>query len=146
MSERTPPSDVRITVMPGPDAYGFTRASTRAQAVGGVALAGLIVAAAILVTVALAGSHAASRHGAPTVAAAYGYPPRCLAVSFAKSDPSYARADFEHDMACGRFSGYATAIFHRLDSGWRPALLALSYSCPVTSLPRAVQVELGVCQ
>jgi hypothetical protein len=55
------------------------------------------------------------------------------------------RERFDRDDACGRFSGYATAIFHRVDGGWRPALLALGYSCPVASLPRAVQVELGVC-
>jgi hypothetical protein len=143
MSERITPSDVRITIVAGPAA---ARRFARARATGVVGLALIIVAAAVLVTVALAGSHAAARRGAPTVSAAYGYPPGCLAVSFAKSDPSYARADFEHDMACGRFSGYATAIFHRVDGGWRLALLALSYSCPVTALPRPVQLELGVCQ
>jgi hypothetical protein len=141
MSEGITPSDVQITVIAGPAARRFTRA----RVFGGVgALAGLAVAAALLVTV-LAGSHAAPRRGAPTVAAAYGYPPVCLAISFARSDPSYARADFDHDNVCGRFSGYATAIFHRVGGGWRPALLALSYSCPVASLPRTVQAELGIC-
>ncbi len=141
MSEGTPPSDVRITIVAGPAAHRFKRARATRGIVG---LVGLAVAGAVLAMV-LAGSHAAPKRGAPTVAAAYGYPPGCLAISFARSDPSYARADFDHANACGRFSGYATAIFHRAGGGWRPALLELSYTCPVASLPRTVQAELGVC-
>jgi hypothetical protein len=87
-----------------------------------------------------------SDRGAAGVAAAYGYPPQCLAVTILRNDPTYARADFDRDNSCGRFNGYATAIFHRVGGAWRPALEALSYACPVRSLPRSVQVQLGVCQ
>jgi hypothetical protein len=62
------------------------------------------------------------------------------------NDPTYARADFNRASPCGRYDGIATAIFHRAEGVWRPALVAAEYSCPVRSLPRAVQVGLGVCQ
>jgi hypothetical protein len=38
-----------------------------------------------------------------------------------------------------------TAIFYRTDGAWLPVLDATSYSCPVGTLPIAVQKGLGVC-
>ena len=85
--------------------------------------------------------------GATGVAAAYGYPARCLSVTFAPADRAYARADYNHGSPCGRFDGNVTAIFHRVDSGsWRPVLIATIYSCPVARLSNVVQTELGVCE
>ena len=86
-----------------------------------------------------------SERGPLGVAAAYGYPLRCLTITIAGSDPTYARADFDRTTPCGRYDGYATAIFHRVERRWRPVLNALSYTCPVASLPGPVQAELGVC-
>jgi hypothetical protein len=83
--------------------------------------------------------------GAAGVAAAYGYPLRCLSVAILTSYPTYARADFNHRSPCGRYSGYATAVFHYVAHAWRPALDALSYRCPVRTLPVAVQTQLDVC-
>lgn len=83
--------------------------------------------------------------GAAGVAAAYGYPLRCLSVTILATDRSYARADFNRVNACGRYTGYPTAIFHRVGGAWRTALDAVGYACPVHSLPVAVQTELGVC-
>jgi hypothetical protein len=83
--------------------------------------------------------------GAAGVAAAYGYPLRCLSVTFDRRDAAYARADFNHAAPCGRYDGSATAIFHRVGGSWRMAVDALAYSCPVARIPRAVQPKLGVC-
>jgi hypothetical protein len=88
---------------------------------------------------------AARESGAAGVAAAYGYPPRCLSVTIAAADPAYARADYNRVSACGRYDGTVTAIFHRVDGEWRPVLDATGYSCPIASLPRAVINELDVC-
>jgi hypothetical protein len=89
---------------------------------------------------------AGARHaGAAGVAAAYGYPLRCLSVTIAPTNPMYARADFDRRSLCGRYDGSVTAIFHRVDDAWRPVLDATIYSCPVPSLSAAVQTELGVC-
>jgi hypothetical protein len=60
-------------------------------------------------------------------------------------DPAFARADFDHGSPCGRYSGYSTAIFHRVDQKWQPVLEAVGYPCPVARIPPAVQRELGVC-
>ncbi len=91
-------------------------------------------------------SPAAAREPGPAgVAAAYGYPPRCLSVTIAPGDPSYARADYNRVSACGRYDGTVTAIFHRVGGEWRPVLDATGYSCPIPSLPRAVTSELDVC-
>jgi hypothetical protein len=83
--------------------------------------------------------------GPEGVAAAYGYPLRCLSVTLVGSDQRYARADFNHVSPCGRFTGYSTAIFLRVMGAWRPVLEAVGYVCPVASLPVHVQAELGVC-
>ena len=88
---------------------------------------------------------AARESGAAGVAAAYGYPSRCLSVTIAPADPSYARADYNRVSACGRYDGTVTAVFHRVDGEWRPVLDATGYSCPIASLPRAVMSELDVC-
>lgn len=112
------------------------------------------VLAAVIVTVLLAtelpgGDHsrdALRRAPGPAgVAAAYGYPLRCLSVAIALHDPRFARADFDRAVPCGRFTGSVTAIFRRVDGAWVPVLDAASYPCPVRSLPEPVQVELGVC-
>lgn len=80
--------------------------------------------------------------GPAGVAAAYGYPERCLSVTILAA---YARADFDHDRACGRYSGDTVAILHRLDGAWHLILDASAYSCPLTAIPLAVQGALGVC-
>lgn len=84
--------------------------------------------------------------GPAGVAAAYGYPPGCLSVTILETDPTYARADFNHQRLCGRYAGYPTAIFHYRSGIWRPVLVAATYLCPVDSLPATVQRQLGVCQ
>jgi hypothetical protein len=140
-----PPSEVQITVLAERDA---PRPRVRSVAL-------LVAASAVLgAVVAIAGSPgirpqrvpAAARADGPLgVAAAYGYPLRCLSVTIAATDPSYARADFDHAVSCGRYDGYSTAIFHRIDDVWRPVLDAINYSCPVAVVPSSVQSELGVC-
>jgi len=91
-------------------------------------------------------SRAAAREPGPAgVAAAYGYPLRCLTVTIAPANRSYARADYNRVSACGRYDGTVTAIFHRVDREWRPVLDATGYSCPIASLSRAVATELAVC-
>ncbi len=87
----------------------------------------------------------ARERGAPGVAAAYGHPLRCLSITIAPRDPAYARADFNDAAPCGRFGGYPTAIFHRVNGIWRPALYTLHFSCPAPYLPPAIQAELAVC-
>ena len=88
---------------------------------------------------------AAVEPGPAGVAAAYGYPLRCLTVTIAPGNRSYARADYNRVSACGRYDGTVTAIFHRLAGEWRPVLDATGYSCPIAVLPRAVATELDVC-
>lgn len=91
-------------------------------------------------------SHSPAHEGGATgVAAAYGYPTRCLSVTISAIDPAFARADFNHTSPCGRYAGYPTAIFHLVDRAWRPVLEAVSYPCPATGIPPVVQKELGVC-
>jgi hypothetical protein len=121
----------------------------------GVVIVVLLAAAAMGVTLVggLAREGAARRDtagaesaGPAGVAAAYGYPLHCLRVTIAQTDHAYARADFDHRRPCGRYDGYVTAIFYRIDGAWLPVLDATSYSCPVATLPIAVQQELGVCE
>ncbi len=95
-----------------------------------------------------AGAHAFSPRarlpGAAGVAAAYGYPSRCVIVTIT-ADGAFARADFSHTNVCGRWAGDPTAIFHRTRGTWRRVLDAVSYRCPVEALPGVVQRHLSVC-
>ena len=88
---------------------------------------------------------AARQSGAAGVAAVYGHPLDCLSITILPGSPTYARADFNHASPCGRYTGYPTAIFHYASGAWRGVLEAVSYQCPVASLPVAVQRALAVC-
>jgi hypothetical protein len=68
-----------------------------------------------------------------------------LSITIPPANRTYARADFNHASPCGRYTGYPTAIFHYASGAWRPVLEAVSYRCPVESLPVPVQRELAVC-
>jgi hypothetical protein len=155
------PSEVRITILQDPEDRGiWNRRRARRGAVGIGRASGLCVAAAAVLAAAVivlansfggggVSSHrlaAGTAQGRPTgVAAAYGYPYRCLSVTIASTDHAFARADFNHASPCGRYAGYPTAIFHVVRGAWRPVLVAVSYPCPATGIPPAVQRELSVC-
>jgi hypothetical protein len=120
-----------------------------------LSLAGALVVALVSVSLSMDAGRANPRapsvpslahlRGPAGVAAAYGYPLRCLSVAILTSNPTYARADFNHRSPCGRYAGYATAVFHYVAHAWRPALEALGYRCPVRTLPVVVQTQLDVC-
>lgn len=111
------------------------------------------MAGAIAATVALGvgsrlftASHTGIHDRGPAgVAAAYGYPSRCLSVTIPLHDPTFARADFNRAAPCGRYGGDPTAIFHWTGGAWRPVLDAVAYRCPVAAVPPAVEAALEVC-
>jgi hypothetical protein len=147
---------VEITVLPDPDARTLRE---RIAAIPKVARWSAVVALAVLAAilapaVTLPGdrdggrrvvSALARERGPAGVAAAYGYPRRCLSITIVGNGQRYARADFNHTSPCGRFTGYSTAIFLRVMGVWRPVLDVTGYVCPVTSLPTDVQTQLSVC-
>jgi hypothetical protein len=146
-----PPANVRVTVIAGPGRTG--RPPHWRRTIGFAGALATTIATVLLAIGSFGGdrSHAVPRNararapGPVGVAAAYGYPLRCLSVAIALHDPRFARADFDHAVPCGRYAGDVTAIFRRLDGAWVPVLEATSYPCPVRSLPEQTQVELGVC-
>jgi hypothetical protein len=152
------PSQVEIVVLVRDDRgqrYGrvreLARVRHRAFTTSLVLLAAAIGASTLAVVVSEIGHGrrsvaARGREAGPAgVADAYGHGLRCLTITIAPADPAYARADFNRAVSCGRYAGYATAIFHRARGGWRPVLDSLHYSCPAPRVPPAIQAELGVC-
>jgi hypothetical protein len=152
---------IEIVTVPDPDGrkargrFDAIPTSVRRVAVALALVAALVgVAAAEVVG-------ASDRHGGPVsgsrvsglarergpagVAAAYGYPLRCLSVTIPVGHRDYARADFGHAGLCGRYTWAPTAIFHRVAGAWYRVLDAVQYRCPVDSLPTAVQVQLDLC-
>lgn len=153
-----PPPSVEVTILSG--ASGPTpreriaagaRTAPRRWVIGFVLV---IVAAGALIATSLpaeSGSGAqgvsarAHEPGAAGVAAAYGYPLRCLTVTFSRVDADYARADVEHTGQCWRYRGDVLAVFKRVAGAWRALLRGGIYSCPVGGMPAAVQLDLAVC-
>ena len=150
-----PPVDIAVTVLSPPprptarERIGSIKAPRRALVGLGAA-----ATAAVLAALSLTGggggpireASAARQRGPAGVAAAYGYPLRCLSVTIPLHDPRFARADFDRALQCGQFTGDPTAIFKRVQGWWRPLLDAVAYSCPVRSMPPRVQTELAVCR
>jgi hypothetical protein len=147
---------VEITVLPNPDASILRERIAAIQKVARwpacVALVLLVAVLAAAVTLPdhrdggrYAVSAMARESGPAGVAAAYGYPLRCLSITIVATGQRYARADFNHRSPCGRFTGYSTAIFLRVMGAWRPVLETVGYVCPVAPLPVAAQTKLGVC-
>lgn len=147
---------VEITVLPNPDERTLR---DRIAVIQKVARWRAVVALALFVAVlgtavALLGGGDGGRRlvgatprqsGPAGVAAAYGYPLRCLSITILGTGQRYARADFNHMRPCGRLTRYSTAIFLRVMGAWRPVLETVGYICPVASLPVDLQTELGVC-
>ncbi len=125
------PSQVQIsiTVAPGRGARIRRRFSGRGPLVGVRAVGGLLIAIAALGAAAgaLEGARGSSRdraspanHAAAAgVAAAYGYPLRCLTVTISAGYPAYAAAHVDRGRGCARYHGYVNASFHRIDGSWR---------------------------
>jgi hypothetical protein len=147
------PADVQITIVPDPDARSLRDRLTGIPRFAGVGVALIALIAGAVVS--FGGRHrspglrsveaSARDRGVVGVATAYGQRLHCLKVTFAIDDPTYARADFDRMNACGQYDGDATAVFHRVGGSWRPVLDAVSYTCPVATLPARVQIELSVC-
>jgi hypothetical protein len=144
-------SEVWVTVLPGRDRRPPWQWSRRlserippASAIAVVVAIAAIAAAALYDPggEALSPAHASGPAG---IAAAYGYPLRCLSVTTSSSNTAYARVDFDRRSACGRYDWSVVAIFHRAGGLWRPVLETGNYRCPVASLPAAVQRQLSVC-
>jgi hypothetical protein len=145
---------VEITVVPEPGARQHRATAVHWLSLRRAAAVLVLVAAGLATALTLAGAAGRPRHpandlarapGPAGVAAAYGYPLACLSITILATDHSYARADFNHASPCGRFVGFSTAIFHRATGRWHRVLEAVSYTCPVASMPIAVQTRLGVC-
>jgi hypothetical protein len=116
------PADVRVTVTTGPRGE---RPGSR-TAFSAALLIALLGAIAAGVSLADRGGGARTagdpRAAAPAVAAAFGYPLRCLTVTIYPSDPSYARAHVDPSRGCERYGGYVNASFHLVRGTWRLVL------------------------
>lgn len=155
-----PPSQVQVTVVPGPHGAVRGRLAHLRRVLRPALFAGLAVTAAAVGTVLLVvgrNGHAARASGdvrialsraaaPPGVAAVYRYPLGCLGVTLSAADPAYASAHLDRGSPCWRYGVYVTAIFHRVDGVWRLMLEATSATCPPVSLPAAVRAALAVCQ
>ena len=128
------PSEVWITMVP-PDGGGAPLPERLAARVFGSArpIFALMLALAALGAAlwgalegerpARGGAPAAETHAALAgIAAAYGYPPRCLSVTLSASNPAYAHAHIDQRGRCARYRGYINASFHRIDGAWRLVL------------------------
>ncbi len=83
--------------------------------------------------------------GPDELAAAFRGAFRCMSLTFAARDPAYFRARPDDTSRCARFRGEETAIYRQVNREFRLVLDTTRYSCPVRSLPAAVQAVLGVC-
>jgi hypothetical protein len=104
-----------------------TLARRRRSLFGGLALATVTAMALAAVALLLLGGHthavirpaARPRPSTAAVAAAFGYPQRCLRITISAADPDYASAHVDRTGACASYRGYINASFHRVDGVWR---------------------------
>lgn len=103
----------------------------RAWRAPAVVLAGAVIAAlavGLLLAAGGAGNHGGARvahaqsAGPAGIAAAFGYPLRCLTITISNSDPAYARAQVDRTRTCAGYRGYVNASFHLIDGTWRLVL------------------------
>jgi len=82
-----------------------------------------LVAAALLhgsrTNIVVGSASANERAATRAVAAAFGYPPRCVSIAIPAADPNYASAHVERRGGCANYHGYVNASFHRVDGVWR---------------------------
>lgn len=89
---------------------------------------------------------------AAAIAAAFGYPTRCLTIAVSVVDPDYARAAINHANGCERYHGYVNASLHRVHGDWRlildegqlfvpNRLLAPRYRFPLGCLSLAIALH-----
>ena len=126
---------VTVTVVPTPPArrLGETRATLARPALAWCAALALATVTALAGLVALmptgggrgGGTAAVTRPDAlplragTAVAAAFGYPERCLRISVSVADPDFASVHVDRTGACGNYRGYVNASFHRVGGAWR---------------------------
>lgn len=167
-----PPSNVRVTVVPGPssrptrDRSKLIRAGLGLPVLCGlvavVAAAGAIVAEVSLtdrgaVKATLAQSAPQDRAGIDPrdelqeavgpagmagVAAAYRYPLGCLGIT-ASADRS---SMLGRHSPCWRYGVYVTAVLRQVNGVWRLVLEATSPKCPAVALPAIIRSALAVCR
>jgi hypothetical protein len=83
------------------------------------------MALAALVGITRGGTGTVARSAAPpqrasaAVAAAFGYPERCLRIAVSAADPDFASVHVERAGACWNYRGYVNASFHRVEGAWR---------------------------
>jgi hypothetical protein len=69
-----------------------------------------------------AGADRVHRAGTAAVAAAFGYPPRCLTITISSASPDHATAHLDRGAGCANYHGYVNASLHRVDGVWRLVL------------------------
>lgn len=159
------PSNVRVTVVPGPRAHPVRDRSGSIRVTFGlpvlVAAIALVIAAGGVVALALRTggpvTRAGARAGGATAAAgvratpatiaglarieeAYRYPLGCLGLTLSADRSSMGQSP------CWRYGVYVTAVLRRVDGVWRLMLEATSPKCPAVVLPNAVRSALISCK
>ena len=120
---------VTVTVVPTPPArrLGETRATLARPALAWCAALALATVAALAALVGLMSAETSAvtppdalpQRAGTAVAAAFGYPERCLRISVSVADPDFASVHVDRTGACGNYRGYVNASFHRVDGAWR---------------------------
>jgi len=122
---------VTVTVVPtGPARRtGEMRVRLATPALVQCAALALATVMAVAASVALAltggGTGAVTRPNAvpqradAALAAAFGYPERCLRIAVSAANPDFASVHVQRTGACGNYRGYVNASFHRVDGAWR---------------------------
>lgn len=154
-----PPSNVQVTVVPGPRGPRSRAVRDRIRAVR----TGVVVIVASIAVVAAAGggfvalaprggraarptavqpSADTGSAGIDSIAAAYRYPLGCLGITLS-ADRSMMLG---RHSPCWRYGVYVTAVLRQVNGVWRLMLKATSPSCPAVVLPEIVRSALVTCE
>lgn len=139
---------ITVVVVPGRIRATLTRFLPRARVRAGLvfgALAAVVTAVAIIV-VSSSGGHASRPLDSDALTTEFGLRSNCARLTIVSPDGAYTRIDLDHSGPCGTFGNQVTLVLHRLHGVWVRKFEASSWTCPISSLPQPVAIELQLCR
>jgi hypothetical protein len=139
---------ITVVVVPGRIRAALTRFLARARVRRGLVLIALtaVVTAVAIIVVLSSGGRASRPLDSDALTTQFGLRSNCARLTIVSPDGAYTRIDLDHSGPCGTFGNQVTLVLHRVQGVWVRKFEASSWTCPISSLPQPVAIELQLCR